>query len=59
MLLLINLWQKTQEVLSNNIKVTVTIKQLHKSKVFSINYPYFVKLFQIFCCKIQIAEKIK
>ena len=28
-------------------------------KVPSMNYPHFAKRFQIFCCKIEIVEKIK
>ena len=51
---MINLRQKTQEVLSKNVEVNVTKKkQLRKSKEPRIKYPYFAKL------KIEIAKKIK
>ena len=50
--------KKIQKVVSN-VEITVKkLKQLDKSKVPSIKYPYSAKLFSIFCFEIEIHESI-
>ena len=58
--LLINLSHKKKTKKNKKQKAVSRAKQkqLVKSKVPSINYPYFAKIFN-FCCKIEIVEKIK
>ena len=58
--LLINLSHKKKQKKNKKQKAVSRAKQkqLVKSKVPSINYPYFAKIFN-FCCKIEIVEKIK
>ena len=48
-----------QEAVPNNVEITVTIKTIScKIKGNQHQLPIFCQNFQIFCCKIEIFEKI-
>ena len=59
-LLLVNLSQKSAKTASNNVEITVAKwKQLIiKSKIPSINYPYFDKIFNFFIVNLTSLRKL-